>query len=40
MDRTMGFAYGGVHYVLKSEGALVALVTWLQLQDADERRAA
>jgi hypothetical protein len=36
----MILTYRGATYRIRSEGALIALLTWLQLQDADERRVA
>lgn len=32
--------YRGITYTLRSEAAIIALCTWLAVQDADERIAA
>jgi hypothetical protein len=36
----IGISFRGQRYVVRSEAALIALVTWLQLADVDEQRAA
>jgi hypothetical protein len=36
----LNLTYSGITYTVKSEAALVALITWLQLRNADDRAAA